>query len=90
VSGLLPPFIEAMAELEAYGRANGWKFSEEGHAGVIRALIREHAETEALFDLRWKADRRAIEAWQAAHPGNEMVWPNHVDLVTWLMDQHGS
>lgn len=39
------------------------------------------------FDLRWKADRRAIRRWQQAHPGNETVWPDHTDLCVWLMDQ---
>lgn len=42
-----------------------------------------------LFELRWKADMRAIERWQKAHPGNENVWPDHTDLVTWLMEEIG-
>ena len=41
----------------------------------------------AVFDLRWKADRRATEAWQAAHPGNDLVWPDHADMVTWLLER---
>lgn len=49
---------------------------------------REHlAELEAVFDLRWRADMRAIKAWQAAHPGKELVWPDHADLVVWLMER---
>lgn len=40
-----------------------------------------------LFDLRWKADMRAIKRWQAANPGNDLVWPDHADLVVWLLDQ---
>lgn len=45
------------------------------------------AELEGLFDLRWKADQRAIKRWQVAHPGNDLVWPDHTDLVLWLMKE---
>jgi hypothetical protein len=45
------------------------------------------AELTATFDLRWKADIRAIKRWQAAHPGNELTWPDHADLVVWLMEE---
>ncbi len=45
------------------------------------------AELQATFDLRWKADMRAIKAWQAAHPGKELVWPDHADLVVWLLGE---
>jgi hypothetical protein len=47
-------------------------------------------ETEAQhhsFLIRWKADMRAIDRWQAAHPGNDLVWPDHADLVVWLLEQ---
>lgn len=40
-----------------------------------------------VFDLQWKADQRAITLWQAAHPGNDMVWPDRCDMVVWLMEQ---
>lgn len=43
------------------------------------------AELDRTFDLMWCAQQRAIDAWQAAHPGKEMVWPDHADLVTWLL-----
>ena len=45
------------------------------------------AELVATFNLRWKADMRAIKRWQAAHPGSELAWPDHADLVVWLMEQ---
>jgi hypothetical protein len=45
------------------------------------------AEMTATFNLRWEADMRAIKRWQAAYPGNELVWPDHADLVVWLMEQ---
>ena len=45
----------------------------------------ELEEAKSSFDLRWKSDMRAIKMWQAAHPGNELVWPSHDDLCVWLM-----
>lgn len=47
----------------------------------------ELADLKITFDLRWDADQRAIKAWQAAHPGNELVWPDHADMVVWLMGE---
>lgn len=44
-------------------------------------------ELEAVFDLRWKASQRAIKRWQQAHPGNDLVWPDHADLCVWLMEE---
>ncbi len=43
-------------------------------------------EMNASFQLRWKADMRAIKRWQKA-TGKTMTWPDHVDLVCWLMKQ---
>lgn len=37
------------------------------------------------FELRHKADMRAIERWCAEHPGKELVMPDHADLVVWLI-----
>jgi hypothetical protein len=45
------------------------------------------AELTAYFNLRWEADMRAIKRWQAAHPGNELTWPDHADMVVWLLEQ---
>ena len=45
------------------------------------------AEMQRTFDIRWNADMRAIKRWQAAHPGNDLTWPDHADLVVWLMEQ---
>lgn len=51
----------------------------------IKAMEAERDEQSASFELRWKADMRAIKAWQAANPGNELVWPDHADLCVWLL-----
>lgn len=45
------------------------------------------AEMQATFDLRWAADMRAIRRWQEAHPGNELVWPDHADMVVRLLEE---
>ena len=44
-------------------------------------------ELEDLFDLRLFADMRAVKLWQAAHPGNEKIWPDHAELVVWLLNE---
>ncbi len=54
----------------------------ESHTDVERL-----AELEALFDLRWAADMRAIKRWQAAGTGRELTHPDHADLVVWLLEQ---
>ena len=45
------------------------------------------ADLDQTFDLRWKANMRAIERWQEAHPGNDLVWPDHADMVVWLLEK---
>lgn len=52
----------------------------------IEACAKERDELRATFDLRWKADMRAIERWQAAHD-RPLVWPDHADLVVWLAER---
>ena len=54
---------------------------------ALPELIARVRELEASFGIRWAADMRAIKAWQAAHPGNEMTWPDHADLCVWLLEQ---
>lgn len=44
-------------------------------------------EYEISFNMRWNADMRAIKRWQAANPGNDLVWPDHADLVVWLLGE---
>lgn len=54
---------------------------------VMAELITEIEDRDLSFDMRWKADMRAIKRWQEAHPGNELVWPDHADLCVWLLEQ---
>ena len=54
------------------------------------ALLEEIDSLQSTFDIRWKADMRAIKRWQKAHsdnPGAELIWPDHADLVVWLMGE---
>jgi hypothetical protein len=58
----------------------------------LQPLISEAAdeieEHDQSFDLRWKADMRAIKRWQAEKPGLELTWPDHADLCVWLLEQN--
>lgn len=57
-----------------------------GDQAMTKAEMAERiADLERTFDLRWEADRRAIMRWQKAHPGNDLIWPDHADLVVWLL-----
>ncbi len=47
----------------------------------------ELAYMNALFYMTWAADMRAIKRWQAAGTGRELTWPDHADLVVWLLEQ---
>ena len=43
-------------------------------------------EMEALFDLRLKADQRAVKMWRAEKPDErELSWPDHADMCVWLL-----
>lgn len=53
----------------------------------IKALEDEGNELQASFDLRWKADMRAVDMWHEAG-GDELTWPDHADLCVWLMEQN--
>ena len=39
------------------------------------------------FQLRWQADKRATERWRKEAPDRELTWPDHADLVVWLLGQ---
>jgi hypothetical protein len=49
--------------------------------------LADKSQLQRTFDLRWDADMRAIKRWQAANPGNDLVWPDRADLVVWLLDR---
>jgi hypothetical protein len=46
------------------------------------------ADLEFTFDLRWKADMRAIERWQSENPEKRaLTLPDHTDLCVWLLEK---
>jgi len=53
----------------------------------LARILQELADYEASFELRWNADMRAIARWREAHPGNDLVMPDHADLCVWLIEQ---
>lgn len=55
----------------------------------IAELDADLAEEKSSFDVRWKADMRAIKRWQGA-TGKTLTWPDHADLCVWLMDELGA
>lgn len=60
----------------------------EQYAREIKSLREELAERDASFDLRWKADMRAIARWREESPvERDLLWPDHADKVVWLMGQ---
>jgi hypothetical protein len=50
-------------------------------------LRRELRDYEASFDLRRAADKRAIARWREGYPEREPLWPDHADLVAWLLER---
>lgn len=81
--------IDALARqayLEGFDR--GGQSRKEYDAAKVKEANDERDELQELFDLEWKADQRAIKRWQAAHPGNDLVWPDRANMVVWLMEQY--
>lgn len=64
--------------ISASGPEMGWK--------VAFKIMADAEEHNASFDLRWKADMRAIAKWQEA-TGRKLTWPDHADLCVWLLEQ---
>ena len=50
------------------------------------SLKAEVADLQATFDFRWKADQRATAMWQVA-TGRERMWPDHADMVIWMLGE---
>lgn len=87
--------VEAMARLHDLVRFTlGMRAPEHDEtAAMLRRLharaVAAEAEAEELqrtFDLRWKADMRAIKRWQDA-TGRTLTWPDHADAVVFLLEK---
>jgi hypothetical protein len=53
---------------------------------VVESAVGELTELGQVFSVRWDADMRAIKLWQET-TGEDNVWPDHTDLVFYLMMQ---
>ena len=68
------PIHEAEAIVEAITR-----YAEKAEA--------QRDELQAIFDLQWKADQRAIHRWQGDDPSRALTWPDRTDLTMWLLEK---
>lgn len=59
----------------------------EEYKRLLEAEKEARQELEDLFDLRHRADARAITRWREAHPEQPHISPDQADLCVWLMDQ---
>lgn len=57
-----------------------------GFEDLIAALLKEIADNDASFDLRWHADRRADKMWQEK-TGKHNTMPDHADLCVFLLQK---
>jgi len=77
----------------AVGEADGLSdaaFWEAASPDVIRDLVLRLRELDRLFDLRWKADMRAIKRWRDAAPAGEdrsLTMPDRADLGVFLLER---
>jgi hypothetical protein len=55
---------------------------------VANKLLGRERQLQQTFDIRWKADMRAVDRWREANPGNELVLPDRADLVFWMLENY--
>lgn len=78
----------AVREIKALrAEVEGWKEQHARDSAELLDVQRERDELQQSFDLHWRATMRAIKRWQEAHPGSDLTWPDHADLVVWLLEQ---
>lgn len=53
----------------------------------LKEKTAELSDLQKSFDIRWDADMRGIEKWRVAGEGRELTWPDHADLVCFLIEQ---
>lgn len=53
----------------------------------IERLQKDNDELQQAFDMRWQATQRAIKVWQTKHPSSDLTWPDHAELIVWLLDE---
>ena len=55
-------------------------------ADALEAQAERIAEQDYVLEMKWRAEDRAIKAWQAK-TGEHLTWPDQAKLVEWLMDE---
>ena len=55
-------------------------------ADALEAQAERIAEQDYVLEMKWRAEERAIRAWQEK-TGERMTWPDQAKLVEWLMDE---
>lgn len=71
---------------EAENGPSIWINLQREAAAEIERLREENVDLWRTFDTMWNANMRAIKRWHAA--GNpENVWPDHADMVVWLLER---
>lgn len=89
----IPPILSRLVRAECASCSCGIKTHEQiYHAEsclyrTLRDAVAYVQDSEFTLEIRWEADMRAIKRWQEANPGNGLTWPDHADLVVWLLDQ---
>lgn len=66
------------------------KDEEHGYCGACHDFTGDDTAERALVNLRRAADEMAVAKWRGANPGNDLIIPDHADLVIWLLDQLAS
>lgn len=56
-------------------------------AAYYEPLIQQAKELEEAFELRHKADIRAISTWRGKHSKRKRILPDHADMVVWLLER---
>ena len=77
-------YVEGTPEFESWERVINAALGQV--CSELQTARDEAAELNAIFELRHKADMRAIKLWRES-TGRELVQPDHADLVVWLEQQ---
>lgn len=61
----------------------------EGAITAVQEYGDEMRAHDAEFDRLWMQNMTAVNAWRAAHPGNDLVSPDMRVMLEWLLYEAG-
>lgn len=61
----------------------------EGAVTAVQEYGDEMRAADAEFDRFWARDMVVVNAWRAAHPGNDLVLPDMGVVLDWLLQHAG-